>query len=96
MPEDDYLLDAALENWPHILRMYRLFADRQPIMLYDIQEQRVYVYPFLEFMAEMSERSQRSLQEQYEEAGRDNQVVVFVRDNEKRRLVSFSLDLAAE
>jgi hypothetical protein len=46
-----------------------------------------------EFKAELSERSQRSLQEQYEEAIRQNQIVVFVRDNDKRRLVSFSLDL---
>jgi hypothetical protein len=93
MPESDDLLDAALENWEHILRMYRLFEEKKPVMLYDIQEKRIYAYPYREFKAELSERSQASLQEQYEEAIRENQVVVFVRDNDRRKLVSFSLDL---
>src|SRR5258708_36574757 len=63
----DHLWDALLANWPHILRMYRLCEDRGPvIVLYDIQEQRVYVYPYLDFMADLSEASQRSLQEQHE------------------------------
>jgi hypothetical protein len=39
----------------------------------------------------LSERSQRSLEEQYEEAVREGKIVVFVRDNEQRRLVSFSM-----
>jgi hypothetical protein len=94
MPESDDLLNAALENWEHILRMYRLFEEKKPVMLYDIQEERIYAYPYREFKAELSERSQASLQEQYEEAIRENKVVVFVRDNDQRKLVSFSLDLA--
>jgi hypothetical protein len=93
VPDSDYLLDAAEANWPHILRMYRLFEDRRPVMLYDLQERRVYAYPYPEFKEEMSERSQRSLEEQYEKAGREGKVVVFVRDNDQRRLVAFSMAL---
>ena len=88
----DELLAVAEENWPHIMHLYRLFSDRNPIMLYDLQEQRVYAYPYAEFAAELNERSQRSLAEQYERAVRDGQVVVFVRDNDRKRFVSFSLD----
>ena len=90
-PGSDYLLEAAEANWPHILRMYRLFEDRRPVMLYDLQEGRVYAYPYPEFRAEMGERSQRTLEDQYERAGREGKVVVFVRDNDARRLVSFSM-----
>ena len=61
-------------------------------MLYDIQEKRVYAYPYLEFKEEMSEASQRSLEDQHERAIREGKFVVFVRDNEQRRLVSFSMD----
>src|SRR5262249_2305905 len=93
VPDSDYLLDAAMENWPHILRAYRQFEERRPIVLDDIQERGVYVYPYPEFKAEVSERSQLSLQEQYEKAARDNKGVGVVRDNDQRRLVSFSLDL---
>jgi hypothetical protein len=89
----DYLEDAALEYWSFIRLMYERFADKKPVMLLDIQEERVYAYPYIEFMKELSERSQRTLKKQYEDANRDGQVVVFVRDNDKRRLISFSFDL---
>jgi hypothetical protein len=89
----DYLEDAAWEHWSVIRLMYDHFAEKKPVMLLDIQEQRVYAYPYAEFKKELSPRSQRSLRKQYENANRDGQVVVFVRDNEERRLVSFSFDL---
>ncbi len=91
-PESDYLLDAARENWPHILAAYRQFEDKKPVVLYDIQEQRIYVYPYADLLRDLSEKSQITLKDQYERAIRDNKIVVFVRDNERRRLVSFSMD----
>ena len=32
----DYLLEAVVENWPHILAAYRQFEDKKPVVLYDI------------------------------------------------------------
>jgi hypothetical protein len=89
---DDYLLDAVWKHWDPILRMYKSFEKHRPIVLFDIQEQRIYVYPYEGFKEELSPRSQASLQDQYEEAIATNQIVVFVRDNVERRLVSFSMD----
>jgi hypothetical protein len=62
-------------------------------MLLDIQEQRVYAYPYDDFRKELSAKSQRSLEKQYGAANRERQVVVFVRDNDERRLVSLAFDL---
>lgn len=89
---DDYLLNVALEHWDMILRAYRLHEEHKPVVLFDIQEQQIYVYPYKEFKEEMNPRSQASLQDQYERAIATNKIVVFVRDNVNRRLVSFSLD----
>jgi len=60
--------------------------------LFDIQERRVYVYPYEGFKDEMSPKSQALLAQQYEKAVRENKIVVFIRDNEQRRLASFSMD----
>jgi hypothetical protein len=49
------------------------------------------VYPYLEFKNDLSERSQRSLQEQYDQAMTDDKIVVFVRDNDAKKLVSYSV-----
>ena len=62
-------------------------------MLFDIQEQRIHAMPYAEYRADLSKRSQASLKQQYERAMADGKMVVFVRDNEKERLVSYSLPL---
>src|SRR5258708_6797080 len=90
--ESDYLLEAVEDNWRYILMAYRQCAEKNPIVLYDIQEKSIYLYPYAEFLGEMSEESQLTLKDQYELAIENNKIVVFVRDNEQRRLVSFSMD----
>lgn len=92
MPDSDYLLNAVHEQWGNILKMYKLFEEKDPIVLFDIQEQRIYVYPYEEFKSELKPSSQASLAEQYEQARKENQIVVFVRDNEQKRLASFSMN----
>lgn len=89
----DDLLDAACEQLPNIALMYRCFRTKRPVMLFDIQEQRIYAYPYKEFRDEMNARSQASLKCQYDEAVAQNKMVVFVRDNERRKLVSYTLDI---
>jgi len=88
---DDYLLDAAREHWDMILRAYKLHEEHKPVVLFDIQEQRIYVYPYKEFKEELNPGNQASLQDQYERAMATSKIVVFVRDNVNRRLVSYSL-----
>src|SRR5690349_21148094 len=90
--ESDYLLEAAEENWPHILAAYRQFESKKPVVPYDLQERRLYVYPYADFLRDLGEQSQLTLKDQYERAMRDGKLVVFVRDNERRRLASFSMD----
>jgi hypothetical protein len=92
-PEHDRLLEAACEHWSTILKAYNEFKDKKPIILYDIQEKRIYAYPYAEFKKDLSKKSQATLKEQYEAAQRNGKFVLFVRDNEAKRLVSYSLDL---
>ena len=89
----DPYFEMIQEQWPSILAWYKLLEEKRPIMLYDIQEQRIYAYPYREFKAEMSQKSQALLEEQYERALVTNCVVVFVRDNEQEKLVSYSCPL---
>jgi hypothetical protein len=89
----DHLEEVAREHLADIYALYERFAENAPVMLFDIQEQRIYAYPYSEFRKELSIRSQSSLKAQYEQSQRENQMVVFVRDNDRRRLVSFSWPL---
>ena len=92
--KNDDLVEAALEIQEDIRRAYRLHEEHRPVMLFHIQEDRVYAYPYLDYRGTLSERSQAMLEKQYEEAQKENKIVLFVRDEATRRLASFSLDYA--
>jgi len=51
--KDDPYLEMIYEHWEDIWRGYNLFADKCPVMLFDVQEQKIYAYPYKEFRAEM-------------------------------------------
>jgi hypothetical protein len=89
----DPYFEAIQEQWPKILKLYEAFRKYKPIMLYDVQESKVYAYPYKEFRAELSTRSQASLKGQYESASAEGSMVIFVRDNMKRKLVSYTMDI---
>ena len=89
----DRYLGFVYRYWPYILRLYETFAAKKPVMLFDVQEHRIYALPYKEYRAGLSKRSQASLKGQYEQAIANGQIVVFVRDNEKKKLVSYSMPL---
>jgi hypothetical protein len=85
----DPYLDAIQEQWPNIRGLYSMYASERPIILYDIEEKKIYAYPYREFRAELSKKSQELLNRDYESACADGSVIVFVRDNMQRRLISY-------
>lgn len=93
MPNDE-LFDLLWEHIDTVRSAYSLHATRRPVVLFDVQEQRIYVYPYDEFKADLNPRSQALLASQYERAVASNEIVVFVRDNARRKLVSYSIDYA--
>lgn len=93
MKVNEQYIDAIQEQWHNILKLYKMFEDKKPIMEFDIQHQKIYAYPFKDYKAGLSKRSQAMIEKQYKEAFKNNKVVVFVKDNEKRKLISVSLDI---
>ena len=83
--------EVVQEQYDNILFLYQKFAKNRPVMLFDIQEQRVYAHPYRDFAADLSEKSQSSLARQYRAARTDGNMVVFVRDNVEEKLVSYSV-----
>jgi len=86
-------LGCVEEHWPNIVELYKKFEDKKPVMLFDIQEQKIYAYPYNDFKSLMNEKSQMMLENQYSDALLNNKMVVFVRDSEKRKLISASYAL---
>jgi len=55
-----------------------------------LDEARVYAYPYDDFKKELSARSQELLDEQHKQAQRNSEIVVFVRDDHRKKLVSYN------
>jgi hypothetical protein len=89
--ERDELYDAVRGHLPFVVQVYAMHEDDKPVLLYDLQEQRLYVYPYEPFKADLTPPSQASLAEQYEQAVKRDYIVLFVRDSVARKLVSYSL-----
>jgi hypothetical protein len=89
----DPYLEAIQEQWPHIRALYKTYESKKPIILYDIQEEKIYAYPYKDFKAEMSAKSQTSLEHQYKSASLHGSMVVFVRDNTEQKLVSYTMSI---
>jgi hypothetical protein len=90
----DPYLEAIHEQWPNIRGLYSMYESERPIILYDIQEEKIYIYayPYKEFRAELSKKSQDILKRDYKSASAQVSMVVFVRDNVQRRLVSYIMN----
>lgn len=88
--ENDVYLDEAWKHLEGIIMLYRQFEDKNPVMLLDIQEHRVYAYPYNELKRTLSKRSQELLKTQYEDAIANDNFVIFVRDNENKELRSYT------
>jgi hypothetical protein len=89
--KNDDLVAAALDIQDSIRAAYRIHENHKPFMEFHVQEQRVYAYPYLDYKATLSPRSQAMLTEQYEQAKAEDKIVVFIKDEQTRRLASFSL-----
>lgn len=90
---DEEYFEIVSEHWDQILDVYKKNDDKKPIMLIDIQDQKLYAYPYLDFKSSLTERSQAMLEKEYEAALLNNKVVVFVQDNENKRLLSQNFEL---
>jgi len=92
MAQKGVLFDAACERAGDILMFYRKFAAKKPVMLLELPSQKIYAYPYVEFKKTLSERSQKMLEKEYQEAVAHHKIVVFVRDDDRRQMTSFSVD----
>jgi hypothetical protein len=89
----DPYFKAIQKQWSNIRRLHMIYDSKKPIILYDIQEHKIYAYPYEEFKAELSKKSQASLEHDYKSASTIGSMIVFVRDNIERKLVSYTMSI---
>lgn len=77
----------------HIQLFYKQFKNKNPVMELSLPSHKIYAYPYSEYLQMLSESSQKVLKKVYNEAIKNNKMVVFVRDNEENVLQSSSFPI---
>ena len=91
----DQYYSAIQEQWSNIRGLYVAYGSKHPIMLYDIHDYKIYAYPYKELRAELSEKSQASLEIDYKSTSVRGGMIVFVRDDIERKLVPYVMNIDA-
>jgi hypothetical protein len=92
----DPYLGMIEEQWPLIADLYNEHADKYPVMLVDVSDMEIHAFPYEEFRTLLDVTSQAALDEQYQRAVEKRQMVLFVRDVERKIFQSYSLALDDE
>jgi len=94
MKMDEHYMLMVQTHWDTIVRTYLDFEEKKPVILFDIQKQKIYAYPYQNFKEDLSALSQKKLEKQYREAIKKRQIVTFVLDSKERVFIScnFAID----
>ncbi len=68
---------------------YSISNRNDLIMLYEVDEEKIYSYIYSEFLLGLNERSQKLLEMQFGDAQKSNGIVVFIRDEENEIFKSY-------
>jgi len=89
MSSDDPYLKLIDKQWPKIVMVYETFKDKKPIIEYDVTHEKIYSYPAQEYIESLSQRTRALTKQQYKEAVRKNQFILFIKDFKNQRLRSY-------
>src|SRR3989337_134683 len=88
MKMHEHYMMMVQNRWNTIVRAYLDFEEKKPVILFDIQEGKIYAYPYQGFKEDLSARSQKMIEKQYQEAIKKGQIVIFVLDSKERVFIS--------
>jgi len=87
--DEQKLLEEHLND---IRNLYNHFKPEMRIIFYDIEDGEMLAFPYKEYRKTLNKRSRTILKKQYEEAIKNNQIIVFASDSNKKSLKSFAID----
>jgi len=92
-PINQLYLDLIDSNWNNIIMVYEYFRDKKPIIEYEVRTKKIYSYHPQEYINALTLRTREHTRKKYEEAVKNNQFLLFIRDHKNKKLKSYIFDL---
>ncbi len=89
---NDQQRDYKEEHFNDIRSLYKQFKPERRIIFYDIEDGKYFAFPYKKYKKTLNKRSRIILKKQYEDARKNNQIVVFVSDSKLKTLKSYFID----
>ena len=82
--EDQKYLNKVLEIRDKVYEFYNLSGRKDLVMVYEMKQQKIYSYLYEEYKNSLHKTSREILEMQYKEAMELGQIVLFLKDDEKK------------
>jgi len=87
--DDKIYLDTIENIVDKVYEFYNMSDRKDLIMIYEMKENKIYSYIYDEFKESLNELSREILEEQYQEANESKRLVLFIRDEVRKKFKSF-------
>lgn len=89
--ENQIYLQKIDEIADQVYELYNLSPRDDLVMVYNMLESRIYAYAYSDFLKTLNEKSRSILVSQYQEAKEENKIVLFIRDDIRKKFKSFTI-----
>ena len=89
--EDEIYFDKINEIAEKVYDFYNMSNREDLIMVYEMKENKIYSYIYKEYLSSLNPRSKEMLEEQYKEAKTSGRIVLFIKDELRRKMKSFTI-----
>lgn len=89
--EDEFYIAKANEIKPKLYEFFNLSGRRDLIMVYEMQEEKIYSYIYEDYLNSLVPQSKEILKKQYKEAQVSGEIVVFIKDDLRKKIKSFNI-----
>ncbi len=89
--DNDMYIKIATEIGDDVYDFFNMSERNDLIMVYELKEKRIYSYMYEDYLKSLNERSKKLLKQQYKDAVETGKIVLFIRDEKRKKLKSFTI-----
>ncbi|MBW6537725.1 MAG: hypothetical protein K0B11_22135 [Mariniphaga sp.] len=87
--KDKIYLDTIDNIVDKVYEFYNMSDRKDLVMIYEMKENKIYSYIYGEYKKDLNELSREILEKQYQEANESKRIVLFIRDEVRKKFKSY-------
>ena len=89
----DPYLNLIDKQWDNITKTYDVFRKKKPIIEYNLDDNKIYAYPAIEYINSLSVKTKNEIKNKYMKACSNNEFLLLIRDEKNKKFRSYAFEL---